>query len=92
LDELIAAVSNAYSELEPHNLNKTFLTLQSVMLSCMDDEGGNRFRIPHLGKENLVNTGQLPVSITCPLETVTRARDAIADVNLANLFSHLSLK
>ncbi|KAG3112003.1 hypothetical protein PI124_g8830 [Phytophthora idaei] len=50
IDELIAATTEAYWELPPRVLNAAFLSLQSCMDLCIQANGNNDFKLPHMGK------------------------------------------
>ncbi|KAH9117471.1 hypothetical protein LEN26_012672 [Aphanomyces euteiches] len=55
-DELISAVKDAFNELSPVTLNKTFMTLQRVMKMVIAVNGSNSFKIPrskcHINEED----------------------------------------
>jgi hypothetical protein len=53
MDELIHNVINEYENYDPIILNRVFLTLQECMIEVMKDNGGNRYKIPHMSKERL---------------------------------------
>jgi hypothetical protein len=48
LQELIESVEKAYDEYPMDILVKVFITLQSVMVEVMKDEGGNVYKITHM--------------------------------------------
>ncbi|KAG2786306.1 hypothetical protein PC129_g1566 [Phytophthora cactorum] len=48
IDELIAATTEAYWELPPRVLNAAFLSLQSCMDLCIQANGDNDFKPPHI--------------------------------------------
>jgi hypothetical protein len=53
LRELIESVEKAYDKYLVDILVKVFVTLQSVMTEVMKDEGGNVYKITHMGKDKL---------------------------------------
>ena len=57
------AVEDSFIELDRHTLNKVFLTHQKVLEQILLCDGGNNYKLPHMGKERLLRQGQLPVSI-----------------------------
>jgi hypothetical protein len=63
LDELHAAVMEAYERLTRRSVNNAFLTLQSVMNELIRENGCNQFKIPHMNKDRLEKLGLLPASI-----------------------------
>jgi len=73
MDELIANVDNEYQNYNPVILNRIFLTLQGCMIEVMKDNGGNRYKIPHMNKESLEAVGMLPESFSCDREIVEKA-------------------
>ena len=42
-------------------LNKIWLTLQSCMDEIIKEQGGNKYKIPHMSKDKLIRNGTLPV-------------------------------
>lgn len=59
IDDLIAAVLQAFAELEHSKLDDIFLTLQKVMECIILHSGNNNFAIPHSGKKKLEQLGEL---------------------------------
>ena len=64
IEELVAAVLQSFLELDRHTLNKVFLSHQQVMTQILLHDGGNDYKLPHMKKNSLARSGQLPVSIT----------------------------
>ncbi|KAG3171843.1 hypothetical protein PI124_g4940 [Phytophthora idaei] len=69
IDELIAATTEAYWELPPRVLNAAFLSLQSCMGLCIQANGDNDFKPPHMGKPKLEREGRLPTRVSCSPKT-----------------------
>lgn len=67
IENLIRAVTEAFEETSTTTLDNIFLTLQSVMQCILLNEGGNRYSLPHIGKEALRKRGELPTSIKCDI-------------------------
>ena len=63
IPELVKAVEDSFNEQDRITLNKVFLTYQQCLEQIILCEGGNNYKIPHMGKERLARQGQLPVSI-----------------------------
>ena len=59
-EELIKSVEKAYSEYPMRKLNYVWLTLQSCLNMIIENDGGNDYKIPHMGKESLARRGLLP--------------------------------
>ena len=59
-EELIKSVEKAYGEYPYHKLNRVWLTLQSCLSMIIENDGGNGYKIPHMGKESLDRRGLLP--------------------------------
>ena len=59
-EELIKSVEKAYGEYPLRKLNHVWLTLQSCLNKIIENDGGNDYEIPHMGKESLERTGLLP--------------------------------
>jgi hypothetical protein len=59
VDDLIAVVEKSYDHLPSVTLGKVFVTLQKVMELVILNDGSNNFKLPHLGKERLLNRGMV---------------------------------
>ena len=59
-EELIKSVEKAYGEYPMRKLNHVWLTLQSCFNMIIENDGGNDYKIPHMGKESLERRGLLP--------------------------------
>ena len=57
---MIKSVEKAYGEYPFHKLNRVWLTLQSSLNKIIEHDGGNDYKIPHMGKETLEKRGLLP--------------------------------
>ena len=60
-EELIKLVEKAYGEYPYRKLNHVWLTLQSCLNKIIENDGGNNYKIPHMGKQSLQRRGLLPV-------------------------------
>ena len=58
-EELIKLVEKAYGEYPMHKLNYVWLTLQSCLNMIIENDGGNNYKIPHMGKESMEWRGLL---------------------------------
>lgn len=77
MDDLIDnAEHQAYDE---NKLNRVFLTLQSCLLEVMKADGGNGYKIPHMGKERLERLDILPNTLSCGFELYNKVRTALAN-------------
>jgi hypothetical protein len=63
VNRLIAAVEEAFTNFDPCLLNRAFLTLFMNYNQILLNEGGNNYKLPHMGKEALENMGELPEKI-----------------------------
>ena len=59
-EELIKSVEKAYGEYPYRKLNHSWLTLQSCLNKIIENDGGNDYKIPHMGKESLQRRRLLP--------------------------------
>ena len=59
-EELIKSVEKAYGEYPYRKLNCVWLTLQSCLNMIIENDGGNDYKIPDMGKESLDRRGLLP--------------------------------
>ena len=60
-EDLIKLVQLAYNNYPRTNLNRTWLTLQSVFNQIILCNGDNKYDIQHLSKEKLERAGKLPI-------------------------------
>ena len=70
-EELTKLVEKAYGEYPWSKLNRVWLTLQSCFNMIIENDGGNDYKISHMGKESLDRRGLLP-----PVLDVTPAATA----------------
>lgn len=68
IDELIANVIATWNAYEARKIYYVFLTHQSCMAEIIKSNGGNRYSIPHMGKEALDRHGRLPHQLELSLE------------------------
>ena len=59
-EELIKSVEKAYGEYPFRKLNCVWLTLQSCLNMNIEIDGGNDYKILHMGKESMERRGLLP--------------------------------
>ena len=59
-EELIKSVEKVYGEYPFRKLNHVWLTLQSCLNMIIENDGGNDYKIPHMGKESMERMGLLP--------------------------------
>ena len=59
-EELIKSVEQAYGEYPYRKLNRVWLTLQGCLNMIIENDGGNNYKIPHMGKESMKRRGLLP--------------------------------
>lgn len=74
IDELVDAVEKSFEEMSSDNLNRVFLTLQSCMVEIMKVNGGNNYKLPHMGKSHLIRNGILPSQLQCDRAIVENAQ------------------
>jgi hypothetical protein len=70
LEELIDSVYKAFEEMSYVSLNKAFITLQSCMNEIIECNGGNDYKIPHMGKDKMIRERRLPVCLKAPADVV----------------------
>ena len=59
-EEMIKSVEKANGEYPMRKLNSVWLTLQSHLNMIIENDGGNDYKIPHMGKESMKRRGLLP--------------------------------
>jgi hypothetical protein len=79
LKELIESVERAYDSYEVDKLAKVYITLQSVLVEVMKEGGGNKNKIPHMGKDKLQREGMLPNTLNVDGELYRKTLELIAD-------------
>nr|XP_051196688.1 uncharacterized protein LOC127310025 [Lolium perenne] len=60
LKELIESVEQAYDAYDMNTLAKVYVTLQSVLVQIMKNQGGNTYKLIHMGKDKMIKEGNLP--------------------------------
>ena len=59
-EELIKSVEKAHGEYPFRKLNHVWITWQSCLNMIIENDGGNDYKIPHMGKEVMERRGLLP--------------------------------
>ena len=59
-EELIKSVEKAYGQYPLRKLNHVWLMLQSCLNMIIENDGGNDYKILHMGKESMERRGLLP--------------------------------
>ncbi|XP_057789551.1 uncharacterized protein LOC131006397 [Salvia miltiorrhiza] len=80
VDELLQAVVDSFEKLSPHTLNNVFLSLQGCMMEIMKFKGHNCYKIPHMGKEALRRSNQLPQNLEVPVELIQGCIDYLNEM------------
>jgi hypothetical protein len=63
--ELIAMVEQTYADYPYLQINRLFVTLQTIFNCIIEHHGGNHFKIPHMNKARLEREDRLPVAVQC---------------------------
>ena len=63
MEDLVEMVGTCVDWLHWTKINNNFLTLQKVVECIILCDGNNNYKTPHMSKEKLERTGQLPMSI-----------------------------
>lgn len=79
VDELIAAVLKAYNDQSPETLDDVFLSYHQAMIDTMKNEGSNRYKLQHMGKDKLRRNGLIPVSLQCPIELMKSSKEFLSN-------------
>ena len=61
--ELIAMVEKTFKEYNPKKINRIFLSLMMNMNCILENNGSNKYKTPHMGKDKLEREGRLPSTI-----------------------------
>jgi len=78
LKELIESVEEAFDNYDVDKLAKVFITLQSILVEVMKDEGGMGYKIPHLNKDRMQREGRLPRALRVDGELYQKTLEIIA--------------
>jgi hypothetical protein len=62
--EIIHCVQQAYLAYDSNKINRIWLSLMGCLNEIIQHHGDNNYKIPHMGKDRLERTGQLPVAIS----------------------------
>ena len=63
-EEIISYVQRAYREYPRENIDKIWLSLMACMNEIIDHHGDNDYKVPHLGKDDMLRrSGQLPTTL-----------------------------
>ena len=54
MDDLIASVNMTFEFMPYVALLKVFLSLQMCMVETLKNEGGNFYKLPHMGKDKMI--------------------------------------
>ncbi|VFQ65353.1 unnamed protein product [Cuscuta campestris] len=79
--ELLEAVEGAYDALSPQTLNKVWLSYQQVLTKVMENEGGNNYKLPHMGKDRLARAGNLPSCLNIELALIEKTARLLGEQN-----------
>ena len=77
-DEVIDATLHAFEIYSAEMVNDIFLTLQSIILLVIQENGGNKYKLPHMGKGKMKADGTLPHVLIVPQATYDAANEFIA--------------
>ncbi|VFQ96364.1 unnamed protein product [Cuscuta campestris] len=79
--DLLDAVEGAYNALSPETLNKVWLSYQQVLTKIMEHEGGNNYKLPHMGKDRLARAGTLPDSLSIDIGLIQKTSTLLGEQN-----------
>ena len=76
IDQLIANVEQTFWQFDERVIEKGFVTLGLVCDEIIRCGGDNTYKLPHIGKDNLLHTtGSLPLRIRASQDVLEMARD-----------------
>ena len=79
LDDLIASVNMAFEFMPYTALLKVFLSLQNCMIETLKCEGGNFYKLPHMGKDKMIRKGTLPSALHIDINLVHNTMQLVKD-------------
>jgi hypothetical protein len=77
IDQLIEAVIKVFGDFLFESLDNVFLSLQAVLECIMTHQGGNSFKLPHLGKALLRREEKVPEAMVCKLDSIEDAFESL---------------
>ena len=77
MDDLIASVNMAFEFMPYVALLKVFLSLQMWMIETLKNEGGNFYKLPHMGKDKMIAKGTLPSALNIDIQLVHNTIDNV---------------
>jgi hypothetical protein len=83
VDALVGAVERAFWNQPKETLDNVFLSLQMVMQESLRVDGGNNYKLKHMGKAKLRKAGLCPTSINCDPELIIRGKKVLKDAEVA---------
>lgn len=78
LQDLVDAVTQSFDELSKDTLNASFLSLQKVFESSLMVDGGNSYRMPHMGKRKISSTDQFNHVVECDPDLYNKASQKVS--------------
>ena len=75
---LVTAVQNSFLCLSSEKLEDTFLTFQKVLECALDNDGGNQYKLPHVGKKKLRKENKLPITFRCDKDIFLKGQVSLA--------------
>ena len=78
VDELIQCVRDAYWQQPIETTENVFLSLQKVMECIMVEKGGNKYTLPHIGKQKIRQScEQMPLTLNCSDDAINSALELL---------------
>ena len=77
IDELIATIEKAYTNVPHEKFNNVFLLWQQCMIEVLKVGGSNNYKVPHMGKYHLEHARKLPTCLECNMNIVNTTRQAL---------------
>ncbi|XP_051152720.1 uncharacterized protein LOC127266508 [Andrographis paniculata] len=81
VDDLLEAVHKSFQELSHTTLDSVFLSLQAYLGEIIANLGSNNYKIPHIGKNSLRRSGDLPKDLQVDHEMIKISIDHLMDAN-----------
>jgi hypothetical protein len=76
IDELIENVEQAFWQFESRSIEKGFVTLALMCNEVIRCGGDNTYKLPHIGKDNILHaTGALPFEVRASEDVLRIARE-----------------
>ena len=77
VDELLDVVKQSFDSMTVEAIDSVFLSLQQALECMIKCQGGNDYKLPHMGKQALRRSGTLLPTLPCDQEEIEVAKQLL---------------